>query len=103
MAIARTEARQLEWGYESGGLPQQCLTAATPRPPFGVLAASFVRVQSTACEQQNLELLLRELDANLLVNLALGHRCASRGAEGWLRTCGGTRLPAKPQQCVNEM
>ncbi|KAG2484115.1 hypothetical protein HYH03_017066 [Edaphochlamys debaryana] len=51
------------------------------------LPYSFVRIQSTACEQQNLEALVSELDANLLVSLALGHcclvyDCGSRAREG---------------------
>ncbi len=36
---------------------------------------SFIRIQSTACEQKRWNDLLREVDANLLMNLALGHRC----------------------------
>ncbi|GLI66840.1 hypothetical protein VaNZ11_010822 [Volvox africanus] len=51
------------------------------------LPYSFVRIQSTACEQQNLEALVAELDANLLLSLALGHcclvyDCGSRGRDG---------------------
>ncbi|GLC37623.1 hypothetical protein PLESTB_001666900 [Pleodorina starrii] len=51
------------------------------------LPYSFVRIQSTACEQQNLEALVSELDANLLISLALGHcclvyDCGSRGRDG---------------------
>jgi hypothetical protein len=35
---------------------------------------SFVRIQSTACEQQRFEQLMLELDADLLMHLALGYR-----------------------------
>lgn len=34
---------------------------------------SFLRLQSTACEQQKWEDLLNSLDANFIVHLALGH------------------------------
>ncbi|KXZ46605.1 hypothetical protein GPECTOR_42g816 [Gonium pectorale] len=58
-------------------------SALNPAP----CACSFVRIQSTACEQQNLEALMCELDAHLLVSLALGHCClvydlGSRGRDG---------------------
>lgn len=36
---------------------------------------SMVRIRSTSLEQQAFESLLLELDANLLLHLALGHRC----------------------------
>ncbi|GAB4816209.1 hypothetical protein N2152v2_003255 [Parachlorella kessleri] len=39
------------------------------------LPVSFVRIQSTACEQQLFEKLLAELDSDLLLYLALGHCC----------------------------
>ena len=38
--------------------------------PFG-----FVRIQSTACEQKRWDFLLCDLDADLLLNLAIGTRC----------------------------
>ena len=38
---------------------------------------SFVRIQSTACEQQRFEAILQDLDSNLLLHLALGHWCAA--------------------------
>ncbi|GFR45807.1 hypothetical protein Agub_g7263, partial [Astrephomene gubernaculifera] len=51
------------------------------------LPYSFVRIQSTACEQQHLEALMNELDPSLLLSLALGHcclvyDCGSRGRDG---------------------
>ncbi|DBA85294.1 TPA: hypothetical protein ACH3X2_005986 [Trebouxia sp. C0005] len=36
---------------------------------------SFVRIQSTWCEQQRFDLILANLDAALLLHLALGHCC----------------------------
>ncbi|KAK9817211.1 hypothetical protein WJX72_011116 [[Myrmecia] bisecta] len=39
------------------------------------LPYSFVRIQSTMCEQQRFEHLINEVDANLLMHLALGHCC----------------------------
>ncbi|KAG2442952.1 hypothetical protein HXX76_003027 [Chlamydomonas incerta] len=51
---------------------------------------SFVRIQSTACEQQNLELLMTELDANLLLHLALGHTCI-------VYDCGSRRRDGTPR------
>jgi len=36
---------------------------------------SFIRIQSTACEQKRWGFLLNELDYNFLLNLALGNRC----------------------------
>jgi len=36
---------------------------------------SFVRIQSTACEQKRWAFILDDLDANLLIHLALGHDC----------------------------
>ncbi|EFJ44106.1 hypothetical protein VOLCADRAFT_95748 [Volvox carteri f. nagariensis] len=55
------------------------------------LPYSFVRIQSTACEQQNLEALISELDPNLLINLALGHWYEEYigGGEDWQHACGG--------------
>lgn len=38
------------------------------------VAISFVRIRSTSLEQQAFETLVLELDANLLLHLALGHR-----------------------------
>lgn len=40
-----------------------------------LLPRSFVRIQSTACEQQHFERLMQGLDATLLLQLALGHTC----------------------------
>eukprot|EP00891_Asterochloris_glomerata_P009942 jgi/Astpho2/9942/Aster-x0879 len=39
------------------------------------LPFSYVRIQSTACEQHRFEHLMNDLDADLLINLALGRRC----------------------------
>lgn len=39
------------------------------------LSYSFVRIQSTWCEQQRFDLILANLDAALLLHLALGHCC----------------------------
>lgn len=39
------------------------------------LPYSFVRIQSTWCEQQRFDLLLANLDASFLLHLALGHCC----------------------------
>ncbi|GIL68503.1 hypothetical protein Vafri_21771 [Volvox africanus] len=52
------------------------------------LPYSFVRIQSTACEQQNLEALVAELDANLLLSLALGHWWVGCQASGPARLPG---------------
>ncbi len=38
-----------------------------------VCDCSFVRIQSTWCEQQRFDLILANLDAALLLHLALGH------------------------------
>lgn len=38
---------------------------------------SVVRIRSTCLEQQLFEALMLELDANLLLALALGHRCGT--------------------------
>jgi hypothetical protein len=43
-------------------------------------SCSFVRIRSTSLEQQAFESLLLELDANLLLALALGHRCGHNAA-----------------------
>lgn len=39
------------------------------------LPYQFLRIQSTACEQQLYDALLESLDANLLMSLALGRQC----------------------------
>ena len=36
---------------------------------------SFVRIQSTACEQKRWDFILQDLDNNFLMSLALGHEC----------------------------
>jgi hypothetical protein len=36
---------------------------------------SFIRIQSTACEQKRWDFILQELDYNFLVSLALGYEC----------------------------
>lgn len=43
---------------------------------LGCVLCSVVRIRSTSLEQQAFESLLLELDANLLLHLALGHRWA---------------------------
>ena len=35
----------------------------------------FIRIQSTACEQKRWDFILQDLDTDLLMNLALGHKC----------------------------
>ena len=42
---------------------------------MGIKSLSFIRLQSTHCEQGNFELMVQSLDANLLLHLALGHCC----------------------------
>lgn len=39
------------------------------------LPTHFIRIQSTACEQQNFERLMTDLDSSLLLHLALGRCC----------------------------
>lgn len=41
----------------------------------GIDDYAFVRIQSTLCEAGDMEKMMLELDANLLVSLALGHSC----------------------------
>jgi hypothetical protein len=36
---------------------------------------SFIRIQSTACEQKRWEFILQDLDNDFLMNLALGNEC----------------------------
>jgi len=36
---------------------------------------SFIRIQSTACEQKRWDFILQDLDHNLLMNLAMGNKC----------------------------
>ena len=36
---------------------------------------SFIRIQSTTCEQKRWDFLIQDLDNNLLMNLALGNKC----------------------------
>jgi hypothetical protein len=51
-------------------------SAPHPFLPFcETFVCSFVRIQSTACEQQKWEALIRDVDANLLISLALGKSC----------------------------
>lgn len=45
-----------------------------PHLPAGV-TFSFVRIQSTACEQKRWDFILQDLDSDLLLNLAVGTRC----------------------------
>ncbi len=42
---------------------------------FPLQDVSFVRIQSTACEQKRWDFVLQDLDHNLLIHLALGYRC----------------------------
>jgi hypothetical protein len=65
--------------YDDDGMRPAPLATAAP-PACTILTASiirrrsFVRIQSTACEQQRFEQLMLELDADLLMHLALGYR-----------------------------
>lgn len=36
---------------------------------------SFIRIQSTTCEQKRWDFLIQDLDNNLLMNLVLGNKC----------------------------
>jgi hypothetical protein len=72
-------------------------------PPWG--CRSFVRLTSTACEQQHYEKIMAELDANLLVTLALGHWWVGRGcrreqSDAWCgrRAASSRRWRARFQQ-----
>ena len=62
---------------------------ALPRLHSVGLPYSFVRIQSTACEQQLFEKLIGELDSALLLHLALGQWCAAAGWQGGSRQKGG--------------
>lgn len=53
---------------------QPC-TLPCPPNPRPDSQHTYVRLESTACEQGRLEALLLGLDANLLMSLALGHCC----------------------------
>ncbi len=49
---------------------------------------SFVRIESTAIEKSDWDRILRDLDANLLMSLALGHECH-------VYDCGTNRIVSK--------
>lgn len=55
--------------------PSTTHTTSTQNENLSQNVHSFTRIQSTACEQQNFEGVISELDPNLLTSLALGHVC----------------------------
>jgi hypothetical protein len=52
----------------------------------------FLRLQSTLCEQNELNVFLRTIDSDLLINLALGHKCIVYDAH-----CRGHRNMSRAQ------
>jgi len=44
-------------------------------PLFDLKEVSFLRIQSTACEQKRWSNILNDLDSNFLMSLALGYKC----------------------------
>ena len=44
-------------------------------PEYDLSQYSFIRIQSTACEQHLWDRLLQELDYDFLINVALGNEC----------------------------